>query len=181
VAERIVIDASVAIALIRREAQRPAIRQATRRWAQAGAKIIVPSHFWAEVVNVLVRRYRQPEPEVIEAMGTLDQLAIETIELDRPTLLLALAPMSEAGLSAYDALYLALAISTESLLATVDRRLADAAGSRAILFADDGRHRLAETRLPYGPETKRELAWIRSAAVGAHIAELRRSAIATSD
>lgn len=178
-AETIVIDASVAIALVREERQTPVVEAAARGWTARRMAVMVPSHFWAEVVNVLVRRYRLSQADVIDALATLDQLAIETIELDRPTLLLALAPMSQAGLSAYDALYLALAISTESLLATLDRRLADAAGSRAILVAEDDPHRLAETRLADGQETKRELSWVRSAAVGGYIAELRRRAIAS--
>ena len=177
-AERVVIDASVAIALIRREPERPAIRAAARQWAGEGLQLVVPSHFWVEVVNVLVRRYGQTESEVVEALATLDGLAIETIELDRPTLLLALVPMSQAGLSAYDALYLALAISTESHLATLDRRLAAAAGSRAILFAEGGPRRLAESPRAYERGADRARAWVRSPAVGAHIAELRRRAIA---
>jgi predicted nucleic acid-binding protein len=178
VAESIVIDASVAIALVRHEPRRPAIWAATRSWATARIRLLVPSIFWVEVVNALVRKHHRAETEVVEALATLDELAIETIELDRPTLLLALVPMSEAGLSAYDALYLALAISTESRLATLDRRLAEVAGSRAVLFVEGGPGRLAEPPAPYERDAGRAPAWVRSAAVGAHIAELRRRAIA---
>lgn len=177
-AERVVIDASVAIALIRREPERPAIRAAARHWAGEGLQLVVPSHFWVEVVNVLVRRYGQTEAEVVEALAALDELAIQTVDLDRPTLLLAFLPITQAGLSAYDAIYLALAISTDARLATLDRRLAEAAGGRAILFADGDHRRLAEAPTTYERGVPPSPSWLHSAAVGAHIAELRRRVVA---
>jgi len=176
-AESIVIDASIAIALVRHEPWRTAIWAATRKWAEARNRLLVPALFWVEVVNALVRKHHRTEAEVIEALATLDELAIETIELDRPTLLLALVSMSQAGLSAYDALYVALATSTESHLATLDRRLAAVAGSRAVLFAEGGPGRVAGSPAGYERGADRAPAWVRSAAVGAHIAELRRRAI----
>lgn len=180
VAERIVIDASIAIALLRLEPPRPWIRAAIRQWAREGSQLLVPSHFWIEVLNVLVRRHRRTEPEVLEDLAALDELVIGTVDLDRPTLLLALVPMTQAGLSGYDALYLALAISTESRLATLDRRLAEAAGSRAILFGEGEPRRLAEAPTTYERGVRPSPSWLRSAAVGAHIAELRRRVVAGS-
>ena len=177
--ERIVIDASIGLAVMRREPERPAIRAAAQAWAQEGIDLVVPSHFWAEVVNVLVRRYGMSEPEVIEALATLDGLAIRTVELDRPTLLLALVPMGQAGLSAYDALYLALALAIDARLATLDRRLASAAGERAIFPGEGNVRRLSERPPVYEPDPERAPAWLRSAAVGAYIAELRRRASVT--
>lgn len=172
--DRIVIDASIGLAVIRREPERPTIRAAAEAWAREGIDLVVPSHFWAEVVNVLVRRYGMSEPEVIEALAIVDDLAIQTVNLDRPTLLLALVPMDRAGLSAYDALYLALALATDGRLATLDRRLADAAGQRAIFLGDGHGRRLAERPRAYGPYPQSGPAWLGSAAVGAYIAELRR-------
>lgn len=64
-------------------------------------------------------------------------------------MLLALDAMGRHGLSAYDAAYLALAESEDGELLTFDRRLAAAAGSRAMTPAPG--HAIEEAPETYGP------------------------------
>lgn len=177
-AERVVIDASVAVALVVSEIGSPSARAAVGSWSAAGTELLVPSHFWIEVTNALVRRHARSAADVIEDLVVLDDLALRTVDLDRPMLLLALDQMERSRLSAYDAMYLALALSTGATLATFDRRLADAAGAHASLIGDPGPRRLAEHAQPYGEAREPAPSWARSAVVGAHIAELRRRVIA---
>jgi hypothetical protein len=110
-------------------------------------------------------------------MLELDGVAITTVEVDRPLLLLAASEMETHGLSGYDAVYLALAQSLDAHLATLDGRLADAAGDRALRLGGGSRS-VSEPRVSHGrPEAM--ASWAHSAVVGAHIAELRARALAT--
>jgi predicted nucleic acid-binding protein len=173
-AERVVVDASLAILLLIPEPARPIVRGLVGRWTEAGAELIVPSHFWLEVTNVLSRRYRRPPQATIEDLILLDGLGLRTMESDRPLLLLAIDAMARHELTAYDALYLALAQSTDAALATLDRRLASAAVAAGARVEPAGDARLAEDRAVYAASHAAEPVWLRSAAVGQHIAELRR-------
>jgi len=175
--ERIVVDASIALPLLVPEASRPTIRRWLARWADEGTDLIVPSHFWLEVLNVLMRRHRRPPETVIESLVVLDRLDLRTLESDRPLLLLALDAAARHGLSAYDALYLALAQSTDAGLATLDQRLAAAARATGLLVEPADESRLAEAAAVYSAGSPAaEPVWLRSAVVGRHIAELRRAA-----
>jgi predicted nucleic acid-binding protein len=173
VSERFVIDASVAIASLRDERYSSPVRTALRRWSTSGIELFVHSHFWLEVTNSLIRRHGYLPSQVVEDLVNLDRLGLQTIELDRPLLLLAMDPMVEFGLSAYDAVYLALARATGSRLATLDARLAAAGGAIGLLLTGEEPRRLSET-----PATYRSAAldpgWAHSAVVGAEIARLRR-------
>lgn len=173
-AERLVIDASIALAFLREERYSTPVRAALRRWVAGGAELFVPSHFWIEVTNSLIRPHHYLPSEVVEDLVNLDRLGLQTTELDRPVLLLALDPMMQSGLSAYDAVYLALARSTDSRLATLDARLADAAGERGLLLSGDGQSRLSESAAAYRSTPRDDPAWAHSAVVGAEIARLRR-------
>lgn len=145
----VVVDASVAVALLIEE---PGADRATtilrERDARQG-KIMVPAFFWLEVVNVLVRRYRQPPGLVLQSMIDLEVLGLESVPLDRPHLLLTIDAMGRGDLSAYDASYLALAESADADLLTFDRRLAAAAGSRALSLGPG--HSIQEASASYGP------------------------------
>jgi predicted nucleic acid-binding protein len=162
----LVVDASAGIAIVRQD---PEGRQARALLAdRAGVGLASPAIFWLEVVNVLVRRYGYSGASVLEAMHLLDELEIETIEADRPMLLMAIDLMERHGLAAYDAAYLALAEVTDSDLITADRRLALAAGDRTV-FIGQGRS-LAERRAAY---RVREATWPRWRDAGAYLARLR--------
>ncbi len=92
-------------------------------------------------------------------------------------LLLAIDAMERYGLSAYDAVYVALAQATEAGLATLDRHLAQAATEARVVVEPEGSGRLAERRAEYTSTLPPSPSWARSALVGRHIAELRRQAV----
>ena len=173
-ADRIVMDASVAVAYLRDEVGTANARSAVTGWAEASTEVLVPSHFWLEISNVLVGSYSLSPTAIVEHFVDLDSLGVRTIEPDRPLLLLAIDQMVGAHLSAYDAIYLALALSTNSQLATLDRRLAEAAGDAGILLGAGGPRLMAETSASYGSDRPDYTGWAHTATVGAHIAELRR-------
>lgn len=176
-ADRIVIDASVAIARLRPEQQSDAVRHALHAWAAAGADLFVPSLLWVEVLNALVRRHGWAAAAVAEGMLELDGVGIATVEVDRPLLLLAAGEMESHGLSGYDAVCLALALALDARLATLDDRLAEAAGDRALRLGPGERGSVSEPRVAYGrPEAL--AAWGHSAVIGAHIAHLRARVLA---
>jgi predicted nucleic acid-binding protein len=131
-AQALVVDASVAVAITLQEPKHERAVSVLRERRALGGKLLVPAFFWLEVVNVLAKRYRQPPGRVLEMIVDLENLAIESVALDRPHLLLTIDAMERRSLSAYDAAYLALAESADAQLLTTDRRLAAAAGSRAL-------------------------------------------------
>jgi predicted nucleic acid-binding protein len=169
--ERLVIDASAALAVIRAEPLRAVVRGYVTSHASAGGEVHVPSHFWLEIGNVLARRYRFSTADIVEGVQLLDEFGPRTVELDRTLWLLALDRMERHRLSAYDATYLALAESLEAQLLTLDTGLAAAAGTRAVKL---GPHRLAEE--PAGYVTREPSAvW---AQFGEYLASLREDAAA---
>jgi predicted nucleic acid-binding protein len=171
----VVVDASIGIARVRPELASPSVRRLLTSLAADGSRLLVPAHFWIEVINALGVRHRMSVPEIAEALHELDQLAVETVEVDRPLLLSATTLLAGHRLTAYDALYLALAEARDARLATLDRELAAAAGGRAIRLEDAGPpRRLAEQRAAYGaPVTTAAADPGRWPGFGAYLAELR--------
>jgi predicted nucleic acid-binding protein len=164
----VVIDASIGVALARDE---PASREVAAQVSELrseGRRLFVPSVFWLEVINVLGRRYRADPPELVEALVELEAVGLETVELDRPMLLLALDAVVRHGLTAYDAAYLAVADAADARLLTADTELATAAGRRALLVA--GRRRTRESRGRYLLANAGWAAWPGAAA---YLRELR--------
>ena len=142
---RLVLDASTAIPLVHPEPLSAAIKRLLGEPPNDRARVLVPSFFWLEVTNVLVRRHRYEPQQVLEALAELDAVGLETVELDRPMLLLALDAVARHGLTAYDAAYLALAESTDAELVTADATLAAAAGPRARFIGGGAVRELAAT------------------------------------
>jgi predicted nucleic acid-binding protein len=157
----LVIDASVALAILRREPQATGWLDRIRRQVASKGNVLVPSLFWLEVVNVLLRRYRLKPSDVLEAIVELEATGVETIELDRPMLLLVLDMVARHGLTAYDAAYLAVAVATDGALMTADAQLAAAAGNHS------GRA-IGETRAPFPSAT-----WIDWPGAASYLRELR--------
>ena len=124
----LVIDASVGVPFVHDEPASMEVSRLVHASRRAGRRLIVPPLFWLEVLNVLGRRYRLAPDVLLEALAELDAAGIETVELDRPMLLLALDAVARHGLSAYDAAYLALAEAADAELLTADAALAAAAG-----------------------------------------------------
>ena len=166
----VVLDASAAIALIRIEAHGPSIAALINSHSAASGRLLVPDHFWLEITNVLIRRHHASGEQAIVALQSMDELQIESIHLDRPQLLLAIDLQLRSGLSAYDAAYLALAQAEDARLLTLDARLAEAAGERAIRLDGLPPRRVMENPVAYGPEP---LDWGR---FGPYLAQLRAEA-----
>ncbi len=146
-AKPLVMDASVGVRFVHDEPASMEVSRLVHASRRAGRRLIVPPLFWLEVLNVLGRRYRLPPAVLLEALAELDAAGIETVDLDRPMLLLALDAVARHGLSAYDAAYLALAEAADAELLTADAALAAAAGSRAHLV---GPGRIGESGASYG-------------------------------
>lgn len=166
----VILDASVAVAVIRDEPQAASIRAALRRWSVSQRTQVVPSVFWLEVVNALTRGQLHAGSDVLHAVHELDELGIVTVDLDRPQLVLTIDYVERFRLTAYDASYLALAERLDGEVATLDRRLAAAAGPRAISF--DERHLLSEPPAAY----EREVTWPSYKGASAYLAKLRAEA-----
>ena len=173
----VVIDASVALARVRREAGWQDIERLLRGWQATGTALCVPSHFWLEISNALVRGHRMPAATVLEAVHRLDELAFETVELDRPLLLLALDLAERHALTMYDAAYLAVAESLGGLLFSADRELVAAAGSRGVSPSGMSDHRLSETPEEY--QVERRSTWPDYSGASAYLARLRSEASRT--
>lgn len=178
VADRVVVDASVALAFLLTESGTEPAKAAIAEWRASSAELLVSSHFWLEVTNVLVGRRKVRPEHAVAAFVDLDELGLRTVEPDRPLLLLAIEQIVRSGLTAYDAIYLALALSTEAKLATLDRRLAEAAGDAGLLIGSDGASRISDSHSSYRTDSEAYAGWAHAAVVGAHIAELRRQALA---
>jgi predicted nucleic acid-binding protein len=165
----IVIDASIAISIARGEPSGPAASAAISTWSSSGARVVVPSHFWLEVANALLIRWRWPGEQVLEVIHLLDQMRFDTIDLDRAGLLLAIDISERHRLTVYDATYLALAISMDGSLVTFDAALRAAAGSRALHV---GPARLSETPAAY----EHDVTWPNYKGASAFLAKLRAEA-----
>jgi predicted nucleic acid-binding protein len=171
----LVLDASAAIAIVRAEKEAEAIRRTIDGWKRAGGTVLVPDIFWLEVVNALARRYRWPGADVLQAIHELDSLDLSTAPSHRPLLLTSLDLVERFGLTAYDATYLALAMTSDAVLLSLDRQLVEAAGDRA-LSLDDG-HRLHETPAVY----EHDVTWPSYARASSYLAELRARAKAAAE
>lgn len=168
----IVMDASIALALILDEPEAPGVDRALRSWIREGRSLVVPSQFWLEVLNRLARDAGSSGQRMLAAIHRLDAFELETVEAGRPLLLHTIDRIERHRLTAYDAMYLALADSLDAGLATFDRELAAAAGQRAITF-DDG-HGLHETPAVY----EHQVTWPGYKGASAYLAKLRAEALA---
>jgi len=120
----LVVDTSVVIKWLLPELH----SSAARRVLTEDNQLLAPDLLWAEIGNVLWKRYRAHEIEAEEARDLLrdfKRFPINTI----PSILLISAALdiaSRFNRTVYDSLYLALAVSRRCRLVTADRRLYDA-------------------------------------------------------
>lgn len=171
----IVLDASVGLPLVRDEIESPRVTHRLQELRVAGYRFVVPSVFWLEIVNVLGRRYHATPRAMLEAIVELEAAGLETVELDRPMLLLALDAVTRHGLTAYDAAYLALADAADAQLLTADARLAAAAGPRGLLVGDD--RGVRESPVGYPPAGSP--GWTDWPGAAAYLRELRARTLAS--
>lgn len=94
---------------------------------------VAPTLLWAEVRNAFLvaeRRQRLTASEAEELVATFDSLGIVLDTEPRSDVVMALA--RRHSLTAYDALYLELALRKGADLATLDRTLAEAARAEGV-------------------------------------------------
>lgn len=108
---------------------------------------------------------------LIESIHLLDELGLETADVDRPLLLLALDVAERSRLTVCDAAYLALAELMNARLDTADRALLAAAGARGLAISGGIDHRLSEPTEPY--EGERRSTWPIYSGASAYLARLR--------
>jgi predicted nucleic acid-binding protein len=126
-----VIDASVAAKWVLPAAGEPLAREALELledYADGELRFVVPDLFWAEFANILWKAIRQKRLRPASADGALRAMR----ERNFPTvsshalLIEAFAIATAFDRAVYDALYVALAVTSNSHLVTADERLANA-------------------------------------------------------
>jgi len=98
-----------------------------------GLRRITSGVFWYEYRNVLVSNYKRnrlTEADIPKFLQEVEALEIEEYDLRNHVRIVSLA--IKYKLSAYDAAYLALALQEGAILATNDRRLAQAAFAEGV-------------------------------------------------
>lgn len=126
-----VLDSSVTLAWVLRDEQSARADTTLEQVASIGG--VAPALWWVEVRNVLViaeRRGRLTQEDTAVALQALDALGIHLDHAPDNTSLFRLARAHR--LSAYDALYLELAIRQQRPLATLDHKLRAAAQAEGI-------------------------------------------------
>ena len=94
--------------------------------------VLVPAHFWVEVGNELLRGLRLSAFGVSARLERLAEAGPEVADRGVDGVRDAVGLADQHRLTVYDALYLHLALDTESDLATLDSRLASAARSLGV-------------------------------------------------
>ncbi|MEZ5086318.1 MAG: type II toxin-antitoxin system VapC family toxin [Tessaracoccus sp.] len=128
----LVVDSSVLLSALLPDEQRPDLE----KLFAAHDEIIAPSLLWVELRNIVLsaeRRKRLDRTMADALLDTLDDLAISLDHSPDSERVLRLARRHD--LTAYDALYLELALRTGSTLATLDKALRRAAKAEALSLA----------------------------------------------
>jgi len=116
----VVLDASVAVALVVDEAGSQAAADAA-----IGCDPLVPDTFWGEVATALARKVRQRlrnRDEAFAAFALVQRLVEYTVSSE-PLGPFAMALSLDLDHPVYDCLYLAAAVAHEAPLLTADRAL----------------------------------------------------------
>ena len=168
----IVCDASVALAWLLDESAPAWVTPFWHAVADGRVGVRVPTHFWLEIGNRLIREVDVAAEQVLAAIVRLEDLGFQTIDMDRSLRLMAIHLAQQFRLSTYDALYLALSDTSDVPLATRERRLGAAAAARGRRYGVDPGSAIGETPASYG--TDRAADPMSLAALGAYLAELRQ-------
>lgn len=128
---RFVLDAGVAAKWLLPAAGEELVPEATslfRRYIRDEVHFLVPDLFWTELANVLWKAVRQGRTSPSDAQSAMSQ----ALQFGFPTapctglLENALSIALRFDRTAYDSLYVALAVASDSTLVTADQRLANA-------------------------------------------------------
>ena len=138
----LILDASMALAWQFKRVDPAEVLLAEKTLAALpSCQAIVPALWYAEVANSLLRGERQGAISPTQSAYFLGELAQTEIVADeispraRQAIVLELARVH--GLTVYDATYLELAMRRAAVLATFDRKLADAARAAGVqVFGD---------------------------------------------
>ena len=130
-----VVDASVAAKWFLPAAGEPHADQALqllRDYTSASLGLIVPDLFWPEFGNILWKASRQGRMSLRSAEAAIAEMGELTIPTSSsmPLLSEAFAIAAAFDRTVYDAVYVALAVSTGAPLLTADERLANALATR---------------------------------------------------
>jgi predicted nucleic acid-binding protein len=132
---RVVIDASVAVKWVLPSEHEEMVAEAARLLVLAAdleVELIVPELFWAEVANIFtkaVRRGRWTSVNAVDSLARMRTFGIATVPMEE-LLPIALDIAMGHQQSAYDSIYVALAMNRETEMITADERLVNALGSR---------------------------------------------------
>jgi len=127
----LVIDASVAAKWVLPEAGEtfvPKALELLQGYADGELRFLVPDLFWAEFANTLWKAVRQGRIRVASAemaLHAMHERNFSTVS-SRTLLVEAFAIATAFDRAVYDALYVALAVTSKSQLVTADERMANA-------------------------------------------------------
>ena len=124
----IVLDASAVVDLVVEPRAAPS---AIRSRLRADPDVHVPHLVDAEVTNALRRKLLSGQLDALRARRAIRRLTVMSLVRWQQTALLDRALALRDQLSAYDAIYVAMAEATGATLVTRDARLARAGGHRA--------------------------------------------------
>jgi predicted nucleic acid-binding protein len=168
----VVGDASVALAWLLDESAPAWVTAFWHAVVDGRVGVTVPTFFWLEIGNRLIREVDVAAEQVLVAIVRLEDLGFQTIEMDRSLRLMAIHLAQRFRLSTYDALYLALADTSDLPLATLDGRLGAAAAALGHRYGDAPGSAIGETPVSYG--THRAADPTSLATLGAYLAGLRQ-------
>lgn len=116
----IVVDASVVVKFLIKEL----LSDEASRLLESDEALIAPAHFLGEVGEVLMRRMRagQIAPQQLHDAATLAMQSVTVVPLEG-VFEAAVSVASEARVSFYDALYVAVAELLDTIVVTADARL----------------------------------------------------------
>lgn len=129
----VVVDASFAVEVLDGPSE---YRSAWKQWRKEDRMILVPGHFWVEVGNALLRGVRLSAFDAAARLERLAEAGAEIADRGADGVRDAIGIAVKHRLTVYDALYLQLALDTDAELATLDARLAAAAGASGIPCVD---------------------------------------------
>jgi predicted nucleic acid-binding protein len=127
----LVVDASVAIKWLPPFQQEPLAFEAEKlldRWEQGVVELIAPDLIWTEIANAHWKAVRQNKCSSGDAQASLaimHEQELPTVPSE-PLIDLAFRIALLHGRTAYDGLYVALAVTLKSDLVTADEKLANA-------------------------------------------------------